>query len=190
MRSPPGDRDHAGARGHGELDGGRSDAARRGLHQHGLAGLQTSPFVQSEPGEVEREEERRGVRTGQRSRRVEGHVGRAGDQLGVRSEGTRGGRDDTSALPVLLAGPRGFHHARQLHAQRVRERRVDREVPPVAAVDLVVVEDAGTGAHEHLAGPRNGLGNLVELECVRWSAEPVHPPRTHAANLPIGGVSP
>ena len=54
-----GGRDHARARVHAELHRRGADATRRRMHQHGLPALQSAALEEREPGEVEREVDRR-----------------------------------------------------------------------------------------------------------------------------------
>lgn len=97
------DADDGGPGGLAELDGGAADAARGGVHEQGLAGLDPGPAVQAEPaglvpdvqggrlGVVE------GVRGGQEGARGGGHV------LGEPAVGQAGVGDDAAAVLGLAA---------------------------------------------------------------------------------------
>ena len=110
-------------------------------------------------------------------RHVEGHLHRRDRCFGMRADGACRRRHHAAAQPCLRAGAGRDHLTDELHAERVGEGRVDREVAAVAAVDLVVVADRCRGADQDLAGRRSGSGDLVELECLARAPVADHAPR-------------
>ena len=78
-------------------------------------------------------------------------------------------------------GPVGVDHADDLHAERVRQRWVHREVTAFAAVDLVLVQHRGVHPHPQLPG--SGLGAIDVGQGQRVERRPValHLPSAHPA---------
>ena len=142
----------------------------RRVDEHGLALHQATPLVQAEVGEVERKEERRRVHVVELGRRLKGHGDRADDLLRVRPDRPRGGTRHALADPVLGPLARTDHLPYVLHAERVGQRGVDREVAAAAAVDLVVVAHRGRSPDQDLSRPRPRGRHRPELERLPWPA--------------------
>ena len=102
----------------------------------------------------------------ERRRRVEHHVGVGEHPLGMGAERAGRGGDHPATEPrARRRRPPRTTSPTDLHAQRVGQRRVDRAVAAVAAVDLVEVERRGAGAPRRpvpaparAPGPRRSRG--------------------------------
>ena len=107
---------------------------------------------------MEGEEERRRLDVVERRRDLERHV-RVDDRvLGVAAERADRARHDPPSQPLLEPGAGRVDDPDDLHAQRVRQRRVHGEVAPLAAVDLVLVQHRRVHADPQL--PRARLGTI------------------------------
>ena len=171
--------DDPGPRRHRQLDRGRPDATGRGVHQDGLARLQAASLVEPEVGQVERVEERRRLHVVELLRRLERHGRRAHGELGVGPCGPVAAERHPLPHPRLGTGPGADDLTDALHAERVRQRRIDGEVAAMAAVHLVVVEDAGRGSHQQLPRARLGIGNVDQLQRLGGRSVPRHLPCPH-----------
>ena len=147
-------REHARAGVHAELERGRARAARARVHEQRLARLHAGPFVEREPREMERHEDRGRFGLGHVGRHLERHARRRDDVLGVAAERARRDRDDTPAEPRLGAGSALLDDAEHFHARDVRHRSRHRLVPAVDAVEIVEVQRHRRDADLQLAVAR------------------------------------
>jgi hypothetical protein len=172
-------RDHPRAERGAQLDRCRADTARPGVHEERLTGLQQTALHEGEVGDVEGEEERRPGDVVEAQRHLEGHVGVDDRVLRVPAVRAGGGGDHPAAGPVVGSGAGGDDGAEHLHAEGVRQRRVDRAIAAVAAVHLVEVQRGRGHLDEGLAGARDGHLDLLQRERHRRRPVPRDPPRQH-----------
>ena len=151
------DADDLRARGLAELYGGAADAPCRGVHEQGLARLETGPAVQSEPAGLVADVQRRGLGV------VQGLGGRAhrrrvdDRELGEPAVGQR--RLGQHPRPDLAgrALPHGEHLAADLHAGGERQRR-PHLVLAAAQQGVGEVDVGGPHPQQQLPGPGCGSG--------------------------------
>jgi hypothetical protein len=162
LLGPSGGSEDPGTGGPGDLHGGRADSAGRRVHEHALTARNACTLEQTQPRQVKWKEERRRLPAVQAGRCLEYEVDGCQRLLGKAALRSFGTGHDTLAEPGLGSLTGGIDGSRHLHARRVGERRVHRAVAPVAAVDVVHVEDGVGYRDPHL--PRTWLRRLDVVE--------------------------
>jgi hypothetical protein len=155
----------------GRLDRSGAGASRGRMDQNALAALEVCAIEEAEPGQMEREVERRRIR----QRDLGGHLegGFAGAHGVLREAAERAGRKCDDALSLPARGPVSTrlddpHH---LHPRNRRQGRAHHHVLPVDALHVVQVERNRLDPDEQLPGRRLGDRDSVDLE--------------HPAGLPV-----
>ena len=168
------------ARVHAELKCGRPGAARARVDEQGFSRLHLCPFVEREPREMKRHEDRGRLGFAHVGRHLEGHARGSDDILGVPTECTGRNRDHPPAEPRFRAGSALLDDPEHFHARDVRNRPRHRLVPAVDAVEIVEVERHRRHADLQLAVAGYRWVDVVEVQGVARCAVLVNSPCLHA----------
>ena len=154
------------------LDGRRADAARAGVHEHGLPRLESYLARQRDPGGEEREQERRALREGRALGQREQSLIVDRDALRVAAAGEQ--RHDATAV-LGLAGDLDAGDRRQLRRLRV---------VPLADEKVEKIHARGANMEQGLSLGHVRIGHVLKGQLL-WSTGLLDDDCFHAALLTI-----